>query len=292
MKKLLSHSGRMAMTLIALTVAVRIGSAMWDYYTEDPWTRDAHVRADIVDIAPDVSGLVSAVMVHDNARVHQGDVLFRIDTQRYVLALRQAEAGVTESNATLQQAQHDLVRYRRLSVGNNVSRQVVDRAQTRVKNDQAAYQKALADRDLAQLNLDRCTVRASVNGIVANLDLHPGDYVSTGRPELALVNTDTMHVEGYFEETKLARIHLGDPVDIHLMGQSVELHGRVESVESAIEDRERTKGNNLLADVNPTFTWVRLAQRVPVRIRLAGVPSGVRLVVGLTATVAIHPTHG
>ena len=154
---------------------------------------------------------------------------------------------------------------------------------------QAAYDQAVADRDLAKLNLERSDVRASVNGTITNMDLRPGTYVTAGKGVMALVDTDTLRVEGYFEETKLSRIHIGDPVSIRLMGNNTRLTGRVESIAAGIEDRDRTAGTNLLANVNPTFNWVRLAQRVPVRIALDNVPPNTVLVSGRTATVEIHP---
>ncbi|WP_421989547.1 efflux RND transporter periplasmic adaptor subunit [Roseococcus sp.] len=258
---------------------------MWDHYVDEPWTRDARVRADVVSIAPDVSGLVSDILVQDNAPVHRGDVLFRIDRERFEIALRQSEAALAGRRATLAQAQRDLSRYE--AIREVVSRQSAEQAHTAVAQAEAALAQATADRMLAQLNLTRSEVRAAVNGTVANLTLRPGDYVPAGKAVLALVDTDSLRVEGYFEETKVPRIHIGDPVAIQLMGQSSMLSGHVHSMAAAIEDRERTAGTGLLANINPTFTWVRLAQRIPVRIALDRVPEGTRLVAGLTATVQV-----
>jgi multidrug resistance efflux pump len=133
---------------------------------------------------------------------------------------------------------------------------------------QATYDQALADRDLARLNLERATVRAPVNGKLTNFHLRPGDYVTPGAPVTALVDQDTFYVVGYFEETKLSKIHVGDAVRVSIMGDATALEGRVASIAGGIEDRERADTASLLANVNPTFTWVRLAQRVPVRISL------------------------
>jgi multidrug resistance efflux pump len=124
------------------------------------------------------------------------------------------------------------------------------------------------------------------------MDLRPGTYVTAGKGVMALVDTSSLHVDGYFEETKLSRIHVGDPVHIHLMGDAAKLTGHVESVAAGIEDRDRAEGSNLLANVTPTFSWVRLAQRVPVRIALDPVPAGATLVAGRTATVEILPGNG
>jgi multidrug resistance efflux pump len=152
---------------------------------------------------------------------------------------------------------------------------------------QASYDQAVADRGVAQLNLDRSEVHASVNGIITNMDLRPGAYVTAGHGVMALVDTDTLRVEGYFEETKLTRIHVGDSVRIRLMGDARPLTGHVESIAAGIEDRDRSEGTNLLADVNPTFNWVRLAQRIPVRVALDEVPDPTRLVAGRSATVEV-----
>jgi RND family efflux transporter MFP subunit len=287
-KDLLVSFRRYAITGIAVLAAIAIGYRLWVYYMDEPWTRDGRVRADVVVVAPDVSGFVTEVLVHDNQPVHRGDVLFRIDRARFELALRQAEAVVAGRSASLDQATLDLKRYSALTT-DAVSQQKQEEVRATQLVAKAAHDQAVADRDVAQLNLDRSEVRASVNGIITNEDLRPGTYVTAGKGVMALVDTDTLRVEGYFEETKLSRIHVGDPVSIRLMGDNTRLTGRVESIAAGIEDRDRTAGSNLLADVNPTFNWVRLAQRVPVRIKLENVPPNTVLVSGRTATVEIHP---
>ncbi|MBR0663849.1 HlyD family secretion protein [Roseomonas hellenica] len=287
MRRHLKTAARVALTLSVLAGAVLTGRDLWRHYQEEPWTRDARVRADVVGIAPDVSGLVSEILVQDNATVHRGDLLFRIDGERFAIALRQAEAAVDGRRAALEQARRDLRRYEQIQ--DVVSRQRAEQARLAVEQAEAALEQGIADQRLAALNLERSEVRASVNGTVTNLALRPGDYVPSGKAVLALVDTDSLRVEGYFEETKLPRIHPGDPVAISLMGQSGTLTGHVQSIAAAIEDRERSSGTGLLANINPTFTWVRLAQRVPVRIALNEIPDGTRLVAGLTATVEVRP---
>ncbi|KAB1069958.1 efflux RND transporter periplasmic adaptor subunit [Methylobacterium planeticum] len=287
MTRLLALSLRLALTLAMVALAIVVGLALWDYYMNAPWTRDGRVRADVVAVAPDVSGLVTQVLVEDNRVVKRGDVLFRIDPERFTLALRQAEAMVEGKKASAEQAAADYVRYSKLSDA-AVSQQKVELARATDLEAKAAYDQATADRDLARLNLERSAVKASVNGRITNMELRPGTYVTTGRGVMALIDSDTLRVEGYFEETKLPRIHVGDRASVRLMGETATLTGRVESFAGGIEDRERTAGSNLLASVNPTFAWVRLAQRVPVRIALDPAPAGVRLVSGRTATVAVE----
>jgi multidrug resistance efflux pump len=278
--------GRFTITAIAVVMAGLIGWQLWIYYLEAPWTRDGRVRADVVQLAADVSGLVSDVEVHDNQIVKKGDVLFRIDPARFQIALRDAQANVDSKLAAEQEAERETTRYNRLNAL-SVSEEQQQQRGAAAMEAQAAYQQALASRDLAALNLGRSVVHAPINGFVTNFDMRPGDYVDAGKPLFALIDSDSFHVDGYFEETKLPRIKVGDPARIYLVGESAVIEGHVESIAGGIADRERQGSADLLANVNPTFSWVRLAQRVPVRISLDHVPSGVRLVTGRTATVVV-----
>jgi len=288
MRSAFPRLARFAVTLVAVVIAGLAGWRLWAYYMEEPWTRDGRVRADVVTVAPDVSGLVQEVLVHDNQHVRRGDVLFRIDRDRFALALQQAEAALSSRHASLLQARRELQRYTSLS-STAVSIQRQEQAVTDEQVAEAGYRQALVERNLARLNLERSEVRAPVNGIVTNLELRPGDYLASGHPALALVDTDSFYVSGYFEETKLPRIHPGDRAVVRLMGEGAGIEGHVEGIAAGITDRERAESPNLLANVNPTFSWVRLAQRVPVRITLDRVPEGMRLVAGRTATVEILP---
>ncbi|MCK4206696.1 HlyD family secretion protein [Brucella pituitosa] len=286
MKKLFAHSGRVFLTLVMVTMAGLLGWHLWDYYMNAPWTRDGKIRADVVRIAPDVSGLVSEVLVHDNQTVEQGEVIFRIDQARYKLALQLAEAKLASSKAALDMANRDQTRYRKLN-DTTVTQQKMEQIETTTQQAEAAYRQAELDRDLASLNLERSSVKAPVNGVITNFSLQRGDYVTTGSAVTALVDTDSFYVSGYFEENKLERIQIGDPVLVDVMGSKVQLKGKVEGIAGGIEDRERTDSTNLLANVSPTFNWVRLAQRVPVRVKLEEVPQGVHLVAGRTVSVSV-----
>ena len=286
MTKSLEYVRRFAVTALTVVAALAVGVYLWNYYMDAPWTRDGRVRADVVQVAPDVSGFVTDVLVKDNQKVRRGDVLFRIDRERFALALRQADASVAGHQATLDQANADLKRYSALTT-DAVSQQKQEQVLATQLQAKAAFDQAVADRAVAQLNLDRSEVHASVNGVITNMDLRPGAYVTAGKGVMALVDTDTLHVEGYFEETKLARIRIGDKVKVRLMGDHVTLTGHVESIAAGIEDRDRAAGASLLANVNPTFSWVRLAQRVPVRIALDPTSDAVSLVAGRSATVEV-----
>jgi multidrug resistance efflux pump len=286
MKAFLNSFRRFSLTGLVALVAVWAGYRLWDYYMDEPWTRDGHVRADVVPVAPDVAGFVTDVLVHDNQQVTRGDVLFRIDRARYDIALRQALAVVAGRRAMLDDADADLKRYRALTPDVVVSKQRIDQVVAVQASAQAALDQALADLGLAKLNLERSEVRASVSGVVTNMELRPGTYLTPGKGVMALLDSDTLRVEGYFEETKLPRIHIGDAVKVRLLGSDHTLRGSVESVAAGIEDRDRSAGTTLLANVNPTFNWVRLAQRVPVRIALNRTEQN-ELVAGATATVEV-----
>lgn len=277
---------RVVLTLCIVAGAAYAGRRLWSYYLQAPWTRDGRVRADVVTVAPDVEGLVTDVLVKDNQSVKRGDVLFHIDPARFQLALDQAEAVVTDRTALAEEAQREAQRYESLT-NVSVSRQVQEQKIAAAQEAVAELRQAIADRAVAALNLKRADVVSPVDGIVTNVGLEPGDYVTTGKGVMALVDSATIRVEGYFEETKLPRIHVGDPVHVWLMGEKTMLSGHVSSIAAGIADRERTDSADLLANVNPTFSWVRLAQRVPVRVQLENVPPTIKLVLGRTATVAV-----
>jgi RND family efflux transporter MFP subunit len=286
MKNLFASTGRVLLTLVSLVVAVAVGWQLWSYYMLEPWTRDGRVRADVVTVAADVAGLISDVFVHDNQKVTKGQPLFRIDQRRFQYALDQAKADVASRQATLDQAQRDLERARSLTSA-AVTVQQVEQRQQAVDVDQAGLDAANASLEIARLNLERSTVLAPVNGIVTNFDLLPGRYVNAGTAVFALLGSDTFRVEGYFEETKLRRIRIGEDATVKLIGDPRLLSGHVESIAYGIEDQNRSTSSNLLASVNPTFSWVRLAQRIPVRIKLDNVPPDLLLAAGRTATVSI-----
>jgi RND family efflux transporter MFP subunit len=286
----LKLAGRVLVTLSALVLALVGARRLWIHYNLEPWTRDGRVRADIVQVSPDVSGLVTEVRVTSNQVVNKDDVLFVLDRPRFELALHQAEASVAAIAVTLAQARRENERNRNLK--DLATTEQVEEGQSKVDQLVAQLNSARAQRDVARLNLDRTTIRAPVNGIVTNVDLRPGDYATVGRQLLALVDTDTIHVDGYFEETKLPWIRVGDRALVHIMGIKATLHGSVESITAAIEDRERSASSQALANVNPTFSWVRLAQRIPVKIKLDPTAGDIRLIAGRTATVSIVDPPG
>ena len=202
----------------------------------------------------------------------------------------EAQAAVEADEAALDQARK--VSRRDQTLTNLVTGEQIEADSAKVLQLIAQLRGAQVLRDTAKLNLERSTIHASVNGIVTNLELQPGDFATAGRQVLALLDTDAVYVDAYFEETKLPSIQVGDRARVHLMGVRAELQGSVTSVAGGIEDRERGASSTALANINPTFSWVRLAQRIPVRVELRNVPQDIRLISGRTATVAIEPPLG
>ncbi|MGY4534182.1 multidrug resistance efflux pump [Pseudomonas sp. TE3786] len=285
MKKPMLTLGRVVLTLLMVTLATVVVWRMVMYYMFAPWTRDGHIRADIIQIAPDVSGLIEKVEVRDNQPVKRGDVLFTIDQDRFTLALRQAEASAAEQKEALAQAQREAKRNRGL--GNLVAREQLEESQSRESRAQSAVAAAQVAVDAAKLNLERSVIRSPVDGYLNDRAPRAHEFVTAGRPVLSVVDGESFHIDGYFEETKLQHIQIGQAVDIRVLGDNTRLRGHVQSIVAAVEDRDRSSGSNMLPSVNPAFSWVQLAQRIPVRIAFDDVPADFRMIAGRTATVSI-----
>ncbi|WP_109439535.1 HlyD family secretion protein [Acinetobacter haemolyticus] len=320
---------RPVVLLLAILIAVYTVVHLWNYYNASPWTRDGRVRGDVIQVASDVNGLVTEVLVQDNQTVKKGQVLFTIDVARQALDVEQAKSDLAKANAGLAQAHANLAgakaslvkteanmklaeknaaRYVSLMEG-AISKQeqdqvfatrdqalaereqltaTIEQANAAIKQQHALIEVAQSNLHLAQLNLQRSEVVAPADGTLSNFDLRVGNYVKVGQPVAALLDRHQLYVVGYFEETKLNRIHVGDQATVQLMGDQQKIHGHVQGIATGIEDRERSGSSNLLANVNPTFSWVRLAQRVPVKIVLDEPPHNqLAFVSGRTATVRI-----
>lgn len=276
---------RVAVTLAMVAFAVVLGTALWRTYMIAPWTRDGRVRAYVVDIASEVPGTVTQVLVHDNERVARGQTLFVIDPERFQLAIASAQARMETTREDLRQRQSDAKRRQGLS--GIVSAEERERFTSVASTAQASVDAAQAELDVARLNLARSTLYAPVNGYVTNLSLRVGDYVTAGQPRIALLDADSFWVYGYFEETKLAGVHVGDPARIKLMGYDPIIGGHVESITRGIQDQNGNPDRLGLQTVNPVFTWVRLAQRIPVRVHIDHVPDGILLAAGMTCSISV-----
>ena len=284
---------RQLLTFLVAGGAIVSGYLLWHEDRVSPWTRDGRVRADSVVVAPDVSGLVVSVDVRDNQEVRKGDLLFRIDPHRFSLALSSARATLLNRHATMMEAIRDAGRYRELLKSGHASAERAEKMEALAQEARARYEGAVARLASAQLDMIRSAVRARVNGYVTNLHLRPGDFIRRGEAGMALVDRDSFYVDGYFEETKLPSIRKGDRMKIRLMGVKTPLYGVVDSFSRGIFDFERSESPGSVPRVNPTFSWVRLAQRIPVRIRLTSVPPDLLLVAGQTATVIdVDRRHG
>jgi multidrug resistance efflux pump len=282
------HIFPLLITLVAVAVAVVLGRAMWDAYMGAPWTRDGTVRAYVVTMAPEVAGRIVELPVADNQFVHKGDLLMVIDPTNYKIAVSLNEAAVQQAQANAQNVEREAKRRQQLTD----LAATVEEKQTYTSNAQVAeaqYQQAVANLDQARVNLERTQIRSPVNGYVTNLLAQLGDYANVGQNLISLVDADSFWVDGYFEETNLEPIQVGDPASVKLMGYSQIIRGHVGSIARGINVANAQPNGQGLANVNPIFTWVRLAQRIPVRIHIDEVPPGVVLAAGMTATVQIDP---
>ncbi|MGA8756851.1 MAG: efflux RND transporter periplasmic adaptor subunit [Stellaceae bacterium] len=277
---------RFLLTLVLVAAACAGGYELWDYYLFSPWTRDAHVQADVVTIAPDVAGFVDEVRVKDNQFVHKGDVMLVIDRARYTRALALADATVAARKADMENAGQQAARRAKLTTI-AISDDARETAILSANSAAAAYQQAVALRSTAQLDLDRTVVHAPVNGFVTNLTLEVGNYASVGTKVMALIDSDSYRVTGYFEETKMPVIKPGEQAEIYLLDGTPPLRGHVQSIARGVTNRDNPDGPELLVNANPTFEWVRLAQRIPVRIHIDQVAEGVLVSSGMTATVVV-----
>ncbi|MDA8502028.1 HlyD family secretion protein [Citrobacter sp. Awk 2] len=273
-------------TIIVAVIAVLAGWWMWNYYMQSPWTRDGKVRAEQVSITPQISGSISELNIKDNQLVNKGDVLFVIDKTPFQIAELNAQAQLAKAQSDLTKANNEAKRRRNLSQ-NFISAEDLDSALLNVKAMQATVAAAQASLRQAQWQLAQTVVKAPVTGWVTNLSTRTGDYASTGKPLFALVDSHSFYVMGYFEETKLRHIQDGAPALITLYSGNIKLQGHVSSIGRAIYDQSVESNSGLVPDIKPNVPWVRLAQRVPVRIEFNTLPHDVTLVSGTTCSVSI-----
>jgi multidrug resistance efflux pump len=281
---------RLAATLAMVAVAAVLVADLWRAYMLAPWTRDGRIEVQVIDIAAEVSGTVAEVPVGDNQFVHKGDVLFALDPVRFRLAIDQAQSQYDAAREQAQLRASDV--RRRQGLTGIVSAEEQERVANTSAVAGATLSGAKAALDLAKLNLERSVLYAPANGYVTHMRLRPGDYAAAGQPKIAVIDADSFWVTGYFEETKLARLGVGDAARVKLMGYDAPIGGHVESIGRGINNANDAVNGQGLPNVNPIFTWVRLAQRIPVRIAIDQVPPGVKLVAGMTASVTVEPAGG
>ncbi len=285
MKALIRKIARYAITIVLVIIAVVVIFRAWVFYTESPWTRDAKFTADVVAIAPDVTGLITEVKVHDNQLVKQGDVLFTIDQPRFQKALEEAEADVAYYDALVKEKRREASR--RNQLGSNVmSREAIDQSNSDLQTSEHQLAKARATRDLAQLDLDRTVIHAPANGWITNLNVYAGEFITRGSVSVALVKQDSFYVLAYMEETKLSGLRPGYRVEITPLGSNHILRGTVDSFAAGVNNSSSTVDSKGMATIDSNLEWVRLAQRVPVKIRLDQQPGNL-YPSGTTATVVV-----
>ncbi|MET3816505.1 p-hydroxybenzoic acid efflux pump subunit AaeA [Pantoea sp. UYEF8] len=285
MKALIRKIARYAITILLVIIAVVIIFRAWVFYTESPWTRDAKFAADVVAISPDVTGLITDVPVHDNQLVKKGDTLFVVDRPRYQKALDQAQADVEYYQALVSEKRREAGRRNQLGTS-AMSREAIDQANNDLQTSEHQLAKSVATRDLAKIDLERTTVKAPSDGWVTNLNVYEGEFITRGSVAVALVQQHSFYVLAYLEETKLHGVERGFRAEVTPLGSNVVLRGTVDSVAAGVTNSSSSVDSKGMATIDSNLEWVRLAQRVPVRIRLDQQP-GNRFPAGTTATVVI-----
>lgn len=285
MKALIRKIARYAITILMVIIAVVIIFRAWVFYTESPWTRDARFAADVVAISPDVTGLITEVPVHDNQLVKKGDTLFVVDRPRYQKALDQAQADVEYYQALVSEKRREAGRRNQLGTS-AMSREAIEQSNNDLQTSEHQLAKSVATRDLAKIDLERTTVKAPSDGWVTNLNVYQGEFITRGSVAVALVQQHSFYVLAYLEETKLHGVEKGFRAEVTPLGSNIVLRGTVDSVAAGVTNSSSSVDSKGMATVDSNLEWVRLAQRVPVRIRLDQQP-GNRFPAGTTATVVI-----
>ncbi|MFP2386162.1 p-hydroxybenzoic acid efflux pump subunit AaeA [Enterobacter ludwigii] len=285
MKTLTRKISRTAITMALVILAFIAIFRAWVYYTESPWTRDARFSADVVAIAPDVAGLITVVNVHDNQLVKKDQVLFTIDQPRYQKALEEAEADVAYYQALASEKRREAGRRNQLGV-QAMSREEIDQSNNVLQTVLHQLAKAQATRDLARLDLERTVIRAPADGWITNLNVYAGEFITRGSTAVALVKQNSFYVLAYMEETKLEGVRPGFRAEITPLGSNRVLKGTVDSVAAGVTNSSSSNDTKGMATVDSNLEWVRLAQRVPVRIHLDE-QQGNLWPAGTTATVVI-----
>tara|TARA_R110002094_G_scaffold95808_2_gene96643 strand:- start:4433 stop:5317 length:885 start_codon:yes stop_codon:yes gene_type:complete len=279
---------RIGVTLLVVAAAVFAGTWVWDHYLYSPWTRDGRIRADVITIAPDVSGWVTRLSVKNNLAVNKGDPLFTIDDTRYQAKFAESNARLAQERTGWDLARHQYERHQRMADLQSVSEESLEAYRIRAEAAKASYQLAQAELDTARIDMERTKVLAPESGIVNNPTLRRGNYVSRGAPVLSLIKSDSFYVTGYFEETKLQLVRVGQKARITLLSGGEKLSGEVVSIARGIADSNTSSDNQMLPQVEQAFNWVRLAQRIPVDITLDTLPDDVNISAGMTVSIYLE----
>ena len=280
-------------TLISgLIVLVAIGIVLYKYwyYLTNPWTRDGQVHAQVIQINPRVSGPIVNLPIKDNQLVKAGELLFAIDPRTFQAAVDQAQADLQQAQVKAKDAKEEADRARNIRKRDRgaMSQQQLERKENDQSAADAAVLGANAQLQQAQLNLEFTDVKAPVDGYVTNLNLRLGSQAVANQPALALIDINSYWIHGYFREDRIEGVKAGDRAVVTLMSYPDRpLEGQVDSLGWGIAQDDGSTGYNLLPNINATFEWIRLAQRVPVRVHLLDPPKDFPLRVGTTASVRV-----
>jgi RND family efflux transporter MFP subunit len=278
---------RVGVTLLVVVAAILAGNWIWNHYLHSPWTRDGRIRADVITVAPDVSGWVTRLEVSNNQPVNKGDLLFVIDESRYQAKIAEAGAYLAQKLSAWELAQHQYQRHEGLNGRQTISGENLETYRIQTESAKASYELAQAQLATARIDLQRTRVTAPETGTVSNLILNEGNYVNQGQPVVSLVQKSSFYVTGYFEETKLQKIHVGQNARVTLMSGG-EMQGKVTSIAQGIADTSVSSNSQLLPQVQQAVNWVRLAQRIPVDIALDSLPPDLNLSAGMTVSIYLE----
>jgi multidrug resistance efflux pump len=273
-----------------ILVAAGIVVAKYWYYLTNPWTRDGQVRAQVIQMTPRVSGPIVDLPIQDNQFVKAGDLLFKIDPRTFQAAVNQAESDLQQAQVKAKDAKEEADRARSIRRRDRgaMSVQQLERKENDQRAAEAAVLGAEAALQQAKLNVEFTEVKASVDGYVTNLNLRLGSQAVANQPALALIDVDSYWVHGFFREDRIGDVQPGDRAIVTLMTYPDRpLEGKVDSLGWGIAQDDGSTGYNLLPSINATFEWIRLAQRVPVRVHLIDPPKDIPLRVGTTASVMV-----
>ncbi|MDR9831200.1 HlyD family secretion protein [Vibrio sp. FNV 38] len=281
---------RSIVTIVLALIATHIVYNQYQTYTSNPWTRDGQVRAYVIEITPRVTGQVTNIAIDDNTRVEKGDLLFEIDPSLYEASLHKALAAEKQATALVAKAKNEEQRAVRLQkrTPGSVPVLTLNNLANAVETAQANSESAAALVEEAQLNLEYTKVYAPTDGYITNFNLREGSHVTANNPVVALIDENSFWIEGFFKETDLQGVDPGDKALVTLLMQNdVTMEGEIKSLGYGISQTDGSTGNTLLPTVNPNFQWIRLAQRIPIKIKLEHVPEHIQLRVGTTASVKI-----
>lgn len=282
---------KILVSLLLFGSALYFGYQKYQEYFTNPWTRDGQVRAQVIQISPRVSGTVVHIAVHDNQFVRRGDLLFVIDPSTYQSKVNQMKADLNRDLINEKADKIELDRVNEIAKIDEgaVSKKELIHREVNYLNSGSKIDSSKEKLELARLDLSFTKVYAPVDGYVSNINFQIGSQAVANQPILALVDANSFWIFGYFREDQLSQISIGNPARITLMAYPDKtLEGTVESIGWGIAPSDGNPGTYLLPSVKPVFQWIRLAQRIPVRIKLdENSTKDIHLRFGLSASVMV-----